>query len=203
MEFNTLVWLAERSGVFLLVAATALGAGELLSRSRAGWMVTTVLLVLVLVPFGDVTGITFLYSVVGPLSVASILFCVFFLGWMSSLIPNLAWHDIAFTATVIALLGLLLYPGAIGLLPWDPYRLGFHGAALPIMLIIIAGVAVPMNSVIAPIWITLSAASWQVGLFRSTNLWDYVIDPVVWLAATLFLAGAALRALATIHNKLE
>jgi hypothetical protein len=201
MAFDTLVWLAERSGVFLLVAAFAIGAGKLLSRSRVGWTVAAALLVLVmLIPLGEANGITFLYSVVGPLSVASIVFCVLLLGWMLSLIPNMAWHDVAFTAAAIVLLGLLLYPGAIGLLPWDPYRLGFHGAALPIVLMTIVGIAAATNSIIVLLWITASTAAWQLGLFHSVNLWDYVIDPVIWLASLVFLTTVALRTRIRLRN---
>jgi hypothetical protein len=96
-------------------------------------------------------------------------------------------------AAAVSVLGLILYPGAIGLLPWDPYRLGFHGAELPIGLMVIAVIAAATNSIIVPLWITASAAAWQLGLFLSANLWDYVIDPVVWLASLTLLATVALR----------
>ena len=77
--------------------------------------------------------------------------------------------------------------------PWDAYRLGFHGAELPAMLIVIAFAAAALNRPIVPLWIGLAAIAWQASLFTSLNLWDYLIDPVAWLAAFIILVVVAAR----------
>jgi hypothetical protein len=96
-------------------------------------------------------------------------------------------------AVLMAILGLVLYPASLGLLPWDSYRMGFHGVWLPVALIVIAAAAAAMGSVAVPLWIAAAAAAWQLGLFASSNLWDYVIDPVVWIASLVVLTVAAVR----------
>jgi hypothetical protein len=196
MTPDNLVWLAERSGALLLIAALSTGVGTLFSRSRACWAIAAAMFVgLSLLPIGGVSGLTFLYSAVGPLSLATIVNCTVYIGWMFGLIPALARHDVILMAAVVALLGLVLYPAAIGLLPWDPYRLGFHGASLPVALMVIAVVSGAANSIIVPLWIAASAAAWQSGVFLSKNLWDYTIDPLVWIVSLVLLAAAAVRPL--------
>ena len=196
MAPDSIVWLAERCGSLLVIAALGTGIGTLFSRSRAFRAIAAALLVgLSLVPVGGASGLTFLYSVVGPLSLATIIGCAIYIGSMLGLMPGPPRHNMLFTAVVVAVLGLVLYPAAIGLLPWDPYRMGFHGALLPTALVVIAVAAGAANSIIVPLWIAASAAAWQSGLFISKNLWDYVIDPAIWLASLVLLAGAAVRAI--------
>jgi len=194
MTPDSFVWFAERGGPLLAIAALGTGVGTLLSRSRACRAIAAAILVgLSLLPIGGVSGLTFLYSVVGPLSLATIVGCTVYIGSMLGLIPALARHNVILMAAVVALLGLVLYPAAIGLLPWDPYRLGFHGALLPIALLIIAVVSGAANSIITPLWIAASAATWQSGVFSSKNLWDYTIDPIVWIASLALVTVAAVR----------
>ena len=199
MAPDSVVWLAERSGALLLIAALGTGMGTLFSRSRAWRAIATAILVsLSLVPVGTVSGLTFLYSVVGPLSLATIIGCAVYIGSQLRLVPAPARHDLLYTAVVVAVLGLVLYPASMGLLRWEPYRLGFHGPWLPAVLIVVAAVAAAMRSTIVPLWIAASASAWQSSLFVSTNLWDYVIDPVVWIASLVLLAVAAVRRAASI-----
>jgi hypothetical protein len=78
--------------------------------------------------------------------------------------------------------------------------LGFHGIGLPAALIVIAAVAAATSSALVPLWIAAAAAAWQLSLFASSNLWDYVIDPMVWISSLVVLAVAAVR---RITNRLR
>jgi hypothetical protein len=194
MASDCIVWLAERSGAVVLIAAIGILIGALFSRARAYREIAAALTVgLSLVPLGSANGLTFLYSLVGPLSLATIVGCAVYIGSTLGLTPALPRHSVLLTAVVVASLGLVLYPASLGLLPWDPYRMGFHGIWLPAALIVIAVAGAAMSSVIVPLWIASAAAAWQVSLFASRNLWDYLIDPVVWIASLVLLAVAAVR----------
>jgi hypothetical protein len=71
--------------------------------------------------------------------------------------------------------------------------MGFHGIWLPAVLIVIAVATASMGSVLVPLWIAAAAAAWQLHLFSSGNLWDYVVDPVIWVASLALLAASAVR----------
>jgi hypothetical protein len=194
MAPDSIVWLAERSGVVLLIAAFGTLIGALFGRSPVYRAIAAAILVgISLVPFGSASGLTFLYSVVGPLSLATIVGCAVYIGSALGLTPAPPRHTVLLAAVLVAILGLALYPASLGFLPWDPYRMGFHGIWLPAALIVIAAAAAAMSSVVVPLWIAAAAAAWQLSLFASQNLWDYVIDPVVWIASLVLLAVAAVR----------
>ena len=194
MASDSIVWLAERGGAVLLIAALGIFIGTRFSRARAYRAITAAILVgLSLVPVGSASGLTFLYSVVGPLSLATLVGCAVYIGSTLGLSPAPPRHTVLLTAVLVAILGLVLYPASMGLLPWDPYRMGFYGALLSTALVIIAVAAGAAGLIIVPLWIAASAAAWQLSLFVSRNLWDYVIDPVVWIASFVLLAVAAVR----------
>jgi len=194
MVSDGIVWVAERSGVVLAIAAFGLLVGELFGLARVSRAIAAALLLgLSLVPLGGVSGLTYFYSVVGPLSLATIVGCAVYIGSTLGLTPVPPRRSLLLAAVLMAILGLVLYPASLGLLPWDSYRMGFHGIWLPVALIVIAAAAAAMGSVAVPLWIAAAAAAWQLGLFASSNLWDYVIDPVVWIASLVVLTVAAVR----------
>ncbi len=87
---------------------------------------------------------------------------------------------------ILILAGVILYPMALGLTPWDSYSAGYGGAgfvlALPVLFI---------GLILSRSWLILSALScailaYLIGLLESTNLWDYLID--VWLFLFVFLS---------------
>ncbi|WP_161142819.1 hypothetical protein, partial [Propylenella binzhouense] len=129
----------------------------------------------------------FAFAVLGPLSMASLIplsLC------LAALVTGRSGRRAAAPAglaPVLGLLGLLLYPAAIGLGPVDPYGWGFRGWELPALLALAAGFGMLRGAVLLPVWIGLSVAAWEAGLYGSRNLWDYLIDPVAWAAAVLFL----------------
>ena len=191
---DNIVWAFERAGVLLLFVAAGFAIGSAFSRAPAVRLGVAAALTLVsLIPLGGVGGFALLFSVLGPLSVATILGIGILLGLSLGVVPQAVRRDLLALAAVIAALGIVLYPAAIGLLPWDAYQLGFEGAALPAVLIVIALAAAAYGLLVIPLWIAVAAIAWQARLFASLNLWDYLIDPVAWLACLIILVRAAAR----------
>jgi hypothetical protein len=90
------------------------------------------------------------------------------------------------------LAGLALYPSAMGRGRFDVYTLGWNFSPLT--------VAVGALS-ICLIWrgnrfhLVLVAAllAWQLGSMESRNLWDYLVDPILFLVSIAVLAGKLVR----------
>ena len=95
-------------------------------------------------------------------------------------------------AAVLAAAGFL-YPMALGLGDWDPYRLGWGQPGMWIGLLILAFVCWLNGLRLLPALIAVSLLAWTAGLLESGNLWDYLLDP--WL--TLAACAHALKALIT------
>lgn len=181
------------AGMALLHAATFALLFRRLPRRVAAPLVAAFVAAAALIPVGGLTPLQYWLSLTGPLSAATWLLAG------RSLVRDFrrppAFEDRAgfraLAATVLAL-GLLLYPGAMGLLPLDPYRLGFLGPALPLGLLALLALAYALRAPAIAGWLGLAGAAFLLRLAPSRNLWDYVVDPVACLLAAILLAEALL-----------
>jgi hypothetical protein len=85
---------------------------------------------------------------------------------------------------LIAIAALALYPMALGIGAYDPYRLGYGNAPFVTTVLLIALSAWYWQAYWVALCIACATLAWAVGWYESNNLWDYLIDP--------FVAGYAL-----------
>ena len=88
-----------------------------------------------------------------------------------------------------------LYPGAIGILNYDTYVLGYSGYLLPLLLAATLGYAIYRRYVFIVLALNVAILGFLLSAGRSLNLWDYVIDPVAWLLAIGSWAAIAINLL--------
>jgi hypothetical protein len=83
----------------------------------------------------------------------------------------------------VAMLGLVLYPLALGVGQVDPYAWGY---ADPYMLSVLLGLSLLMfvrqYYAVASILLAVVLA-WSMGFLQSVNLWDYLLDPFLFFYA--------------------
>lgn len=145
-----------------------------------------------LLPVGDIPLYYYIRGAVGDLSITS-----------QMIILALAMHRLTGIKLVddessrtlhkaIPIAGLLLYPAALGLFAFDSYRPGFEGLALPILFSLFAMWAWWRQQLFLAC--VLATALLMTGIMESGNLWDYVIDPLIFITySTQWLAGMAKR----------
>lgn len=92
----------------------------------------------------------------------------------------------------LGVMALLLYPFALGLGPLDPYRAGYGGIGLILMLALLALWAMRRGFTLLPLAVALAFAGWSFGVLESTNLWDYLIDAPLAIYALWVTARASL-----------
>jgi hypothetical protein len=174
-------------------ADTAIVAGVLtlpeirdLPRPRLALLLTAVA-ALGLVPFGALPPAAFVRGVIGDLSITTTVLLVRaivrpFSGWG----PIQAKDRLALQA-VVAAAGLVLYPLALGIGPFDPYRLGFGDSWSMGLVLLLALAALVLHLHLLALCLALGVLGYATAWHESTNLWDYLIDPLVWVYA---LAGS-------------
>ncbi|MEO6320595.1 MAG: hypothetical protein ABIO73_08305 [Polaromonas sp.] len=100
-------------------------------------------------------------------------------------VPVIARRESMALNGAIAVAALFLYPLALGWGDWDAYRLGWGSLGLWATLLVLSLVFWIKGLRLFPMLVGLALLAWSTGLMESTNLWDYLVDP--WLAiAALF-----------------
>lgn len=100
---------------------------------------------------------------------------------------------------LVAIAALVLYPMALGIGAYDPYRLGYGNMSFVTGVLLIALTAWYWQAY----WVTLCLAcatlAWAAGWYESSNLWDYLLDPFV-ASYAIYVMLASLVALRRINS---
>ncbi len=88
--------------------------------------------------------------------------------------------------------GAVLYPAALGLLDRDMYAYGFQNT-MSWCVLGVSVAAVFCKYRILGLCLALSVLAHQLKLQESRNLWDYLIDPWLWITAAVSLIAGACR----------
>lgn len=85
-----------------------------------------------------------------------------------------------------AIAGLILYPMALGIGPFDPYSAGWGFSWLSVTVLVITIVLAVLKNRFA-VMLLLAVLAWNLHLLESRNLWDYLIDPFLTIRSLLML----------------
>ena len=90
--------------------------------------------------------------------------------------------------------GLLLYPFALGLGPFDPYSFGWQWPGVACVAAVLAVFLIWRENSFGLVLLAAGVA-WQVGCLESDNAWDYLVDPfyvaLSFIGLMLLLSQAA------------
>ena len=151
-----------------------------------------------LVPLGTLPAAGYVRGVVGDLSVTTVLLLL--CGLLRPLFGGAAIDARSRFAlqALVAAAGLVLYPPALGLGPFDPYRLGYANVWFLAGLLALA-VAAGLRRLTLVTWcLALAVLAWAIGTYESRNLWDYLVDPLV---SAWGLGGLVLRGLQALRRR--
>lgn len=161
-----------------------------LGRTRVA-IVQGAVFLLSLIPFGDMPIAAYLRGISGDLSITALVLlgCALLRPWRaaSGTAPRRA------LLVLIALLALALYPMALGLGSFDPYRLGYGDPLFVAALLLLALLAWYRKFDLAAQCLALAVLAWAAGWYESSNLWDYLLDPFVAVYALSALAISAIK----------
>lgn len=175
MPFTDLTALAGIS----LVAATVLwqfAPLKKLSRAHRAWALA-VLLAVLLVPWNGLSLAGILRGGIGDLSVTT-LYLALASGRRDDrpLLNAPGWLLIVVSAGALYLSGL-------GVGAFDLYRLGFGDVRFVTALLLVCLWAYWQRQPMLLGCIAWAALAWSVGFSESTNLWDYLLDPLLFMLA--------------------
>ena len=86
----------------------------------------------------------------------------------------------------MAVFGLVFYPLALGLTPFDPYSAGYSASILIIWTVVIAAYGLHKGYAVLTVSMLVALWGYILGILESDNLFDYLFDPLLFLYAVGF-----------------
>ena len=146
------------------------------------WTVLGISAVIGFFKIGDLRLIAYPGGVLGDLSITTQILLASVIVKQVLRIDILSARDRSSVFLAAAAGGLVLYPLSSGLTMLDVYSLGFESTTLLIGLAVLAVVGWYLRPG-AAIVIPVSVIAFNFGWLTSTNVWDYLLDPMLALFA--------------------
>ena len=187
VNFTDITGLAS-STIAIIAMALQLPAVARLQKTHLALLIST-LVIIVLIPFHGLPLAAYLRGGIGDLSITSlILLTLTILRSLSGCtLADIRPNNLMLSLIVLAALGL--YPMDLGLGYFDPYRLGYGNVGFIGGLLLITLVAYYYQQTLLALTLTFTVLAWNIGWYESTNLWDYLLDPLL----AIYAIGALLK----------
>ena len=141
------------------------------------------------IPVGGLAIAEYACSIIGNLSIMScLLIAVYLLREYANkeLIPASEFKCLMISYAVV---GLVFYPPTLGFGPIDPYSWGYRSQFMALALLATGGMLVWVRFNATCLLISLSVVAYLGELASSRNLWDYLMDPVLWIYSVICSVG--------------
>lgn len=141
---------------------------------------------LLLAPMNGVPIAVYVRGMVGDLSITTLLALAYATGRSLGYFPPLDTQRRKVSLQLLAVIACVFYPLALGMTLYDPYRWGYGEPWFLLLLFCLALICVLRWPLVA-LSINLAVLAWVVGWYESSNLWDYLLDPMLSIYALFAL----------------
>jgi len=170
--------------VLLLAVLASVIPGRFVNDSRLRLGLVAVLLALGLfLPVSGLTIAQWLRSVTGDLSVLTLVIFSSILAQRLFHFNLVAAHSKKRLLLVVAVVGVVFYPLALGVSAFDPYHLGYAAVWMSALLCLASIIAWLSAKRDLSIILLLPLIAYNLHLLESSNLWDYLLDPILLVYA--------------------
>lgn len=186
MNFTDFTGIAGIAFAFTLLISQLRVISGMQPNYRLG--LATALITVLLIPFGALSLAEILRGLLGDLSSTSLLMLVLALRINTDALQHRNLK------IFIALLALALFPFALGIGMFDPYRLGFGNPWFIAGLLVMSLSAYYLRQTYIALSITLAVLAWSIGWGEANNVWNYLLDSwlgIYALGSFLTLLGKA------------
>ena len=176
------LWQAHLTfALFAFVVTPGFGLGSVLQAAR--------LVVLLGISFIAIDGLSlaaYMRSFTDDVAITTLVVLAFVAALRMGLAAPLAHAARLQVLILIAALALFLYPTAMGLTYFDPYRLGYNPRPLIMVIGALSVALLVMRNWLGVGMLGLATLAFSLGLKPSPNYWDYLLDPFI----ALYCCGA-------------
>ncbi len=159
------------------------------------------------IPLGGISLVELLRGTTGDISIPTFLFCVMALtkfwsdegkscgqtGLASRPFPFFGGGSLGGFFIVVLIGGCVFYPMTMGFTVTDPYAWGYAPRWMLLVCLLVTVAFEFAGQRTASSLVLISVGAHALRLMESTNLWDYLLDPVLFLACLVGCIAALVR----------
>ena len=156
--------------------------------------------IVTLIPVHGLSLFMYAWSIIGDLSLTSKTYLV---AWLLYRLGGPVVTDMKEVGKVmlgITVIGLVFYPLSLGLTSFDPYSTGYSASILIVLTVILLVYGLRNGYLVLSASMLLALWAYLLGLMESDNLFDYLLDPMLFLYAAGFTCVTLLRNLKAIKT---
>ena len=151
------------------------------------------LFLVLLVPVRGLSLFMYAWSIIGDLSMTSKTYLIAWLLYRLGGPVVTDMKEIRSVMRAISIVGLVFYPLSLGISQLDPYATGYS-ASIPIILtVVLAAYGLRKGFYVLTTAMLLALWGYLLGLMVSNNLFDYLLDPILFLYALGFTCVTLVR----------
>jgi len=187
------LFMAWLDSALLLSALVLLIGGRYKLQTRTELMTVVIVALVLLIPMRGLSLFQYPWSVIGDLSLTSKTYLAI---WSLYRLGGPVVTDVKEVRKVmlaVTVVGLVFYPLTLGLSPFDPYAAGYSPSILIIVNVVLVAYAMRKSNFALTIAMLLALWAYLLGLMESDNLFDYLLDPLLFLYAVGFTCVTFLR----------
>ncbi len=141
-------------------------------------------LLILIIPFSGLPVFYYIRGATGELSVITVIILSGVITGKFYNIEILNKNSTEYFYIVIFVIGLIFYITSLGYGQFDPYGLAYGNLVLPSGLLIFTALLIWKKQYGLAMLLTVPVIAYETGVLESNNIWDYLIDPFLWLYAT-------------------
>ncbi len=161
-------------------------------RKNYSYALAVVTLIVVLLPIDSLSVTQVIRGIFGDLSITSIILLGYFM-----ISPMTFSKQSRQIFILVVITGVIFYPAALGLGMIDPYQWGYlntyRAIEVPLIflasLIVLLMVAGAMKNSLIMLCVCVALGAYILGAMESKNIWDYLIDPLVYIYGLFYLSA--------------
>lgn len=176
---------------FALALFLLLPVGKRSTRTRLAALAGAALLSIV--PVDGLSLAEYVHSLTNDLSITSLLWLAWVAGATIGGVRAMSERQHLQLAFGFSSLALLLYPAAMGLSMFDPYRLGYAPSYLLAFVLAISLALWLIRNYFGAALLTAATAVFLLDFRSQDNFWDYLIDPLLSLYCLSVVGSYGLR----------
>lgn len=129
----------------------------------------------------------YMRGMAGDLSLSSMILILIYIFRSLLKIKLSVFKNAKIPAFIVLFTGIFFYPLSMGVFQIDPYGMAYDPKILSLFLFVLALIGWHLDHYLIVACLCVGVAGYIFRILESDNLWDYILDPLLFIVAAVYL----------------